>query len=155
MSEELKQSSENFSDDFSDIFEDTIADIPKSQEKVALPEERDYELARREQVLREKDDQLKRLNEVHSMRKKFLKALFGYLCVWSAATMGIVLVDGFWSDGFSASFEYGEPAKKVGFLLEGFSMSDAVEITLLTTTLAQVLGLTAIAFKWLFPKAKG
>ena len=155
MSEELKQSSEDLSEDFSEIFEDTIADIPKSQEKVALQEERDYELARREQSLREKEDQLKRLNEVHSMRKKFLKALFGYLCVWSLATIVIVLVDGFGSDGFSASFEYGAPVKKVGFLLDGFSMSDAVEITLLTTTLAQVLGLTAIAFKWLFPKAKG
>lgn len=127
----MSEKKEMLSEDFSEVFQDTIADIPRSQEDVVQNAEREYEVARREQILREKDDQIRRLNEVHGMRKKFLTALFVYLCGWSVVVVAVV-----WVDGFCVAFE----------------MSDAVEITLLSTTLAQVIGITIVAFKWLFPK---
>lgn len=131
MREERKTSAENLSEDFSEIFNDAVADFPQSQESVVSADERRYELAKREQALREKDEELARLRELHGMRKKYLIALFSHLCAWSLVTVAFVFMDG---------------------LFSAFEMSDAVEITLLTTTLAQVLGLTAIAFKWLFPR---
>lgn len=127
----MSEKKEMLSEDFSEVFQDTIADIPRSQEDVVQNAEREYEVARREQILREKDDQIRRLNEVHGMRKKFLTVLFIYLCLWSVVVVAVV-----WVDGFCVAFE----------------MSDAVEITLLSTTLAQVIGITIVAFKWLFPK---
>ena len=131
MREERKTGAENLSENFSEIFNDAVADFPQSQESVVSAAERRYELAKREQALREKDEELARLRELHGMRKKYLIALFSYLCAWSLVTAALVFADG---------------------LFSAFEMSDAVEVTLLTTTLAQVLGLTAIAFNWLFPR---
>lgn len=128
MSEEKKILSE----DFLEVFQDTVADIPQSQEMVLSEGEQKLEIARREQILREKDDQIHRLNEVHGLRKKFLMALFIYFCVWSGLTFLILIL--------------------VGCPARIFTLSDAVLCALLGTTFAQVVGLTAVAFKWLFPK---
>lgn len=77
--------------------------------------------------------------DIHCWRKYSLIVLFAYLCVWSIVILLFV-------------FFYGIKAVPFNCCPYGFSMSDPVIITLLTTTLAQVIGVTAIAFKWLFPK---
>lgn len=96
--------------------------------------EKNFELQRREQIIREKDLELERLNfELTTLHHEgiarwwVLVILGVYVIAWSAATWITLWV---------------------------MTFSDAVLITLFSTTLGQVLGLTAIALRWLFPKRK-
>ena len=93
--------------------------------------ETNFELQRREQIIREKDIALEKLKlELRTLEQEgaaswvVLVILGGYVFVWSVFTWGTL-----WFSTFS----------------------DAILITLLSTTLGQVLGLTAIALRWLFP----
>ena len=93
--------------------------------------ETNFELQRREQIIREKDIALEKLKlELRTLEQEgaarwvVLVILVGYVFVWSVFTWGTL-----WFSTFS----------------------DAILITLLSTTLGQVLGLTAIALRWLFP----
>lgn len=84
----------------------------------------------------ERQNQIDRAMAIHAWRKTSLVALFVYLFAWSVAILALVFLSG---------------AKPALFDLT-FGLSDSVLITLLTTTLAQVIGLLTIAFKWLFPR---
>lgn len=93
--------------------------------------ETNFELQRREQIIREKDIALEKLKlELRTLEQEgaarwvVLVILGGYVFVWSVFTWGTL-----WFSTFS----------------------DAILITLLSTTLGQVLGLTVIALRWLFP----
>lgn len=106
--------------------EDALASLSKSVENKEAP-------ASEEQYAAEwLGEKLKHYKEEHELRKLYMRRLFRYLKMWSA----LVLTALFFS----------------GFNFCGFSVSDAVMCTLLGTTFAQIVGLTAIAFKWLFPK---
>lgn len=106
--------------------EDALASLSKSIESEDAPATEDQYNA---EWLGEK---LKHYKEEHELRKLYMLRLFKYLKTWS----GLVLIALFLS----------------GWNIWGFSLSDAVLCTLLGTTFAQIVGLTAIAFKWLFPK---
>jgi len=73
----------------------------------------------------EKAQRAKREQEIHGWRKRVLVGLSVFLGIWSIFTFVSI-----------------------------FFLPESVAIALLTSTLAQVVGLTAIAFKWLFPREK-
>ena len=108
---------------------------PQQEANAVLTEtEKNFELQRREQIIREKDLELKRLNfELTTLHHEgiarwcVLVILGVYVIAWSTATWITLWV---------------------------MTFSDAVLITLFSTTLGQVLGLTAIALRWLYPKRK-
>lgn len=114
----------------------TLEDLGQqsSQEEantVLTETETNFELQRREQIIREKDIALEKLKlELRTLEQEgaarwvVLVILGGYVFVWSVFTWGTL-----WFSTFS----------------------DAILITLLSTTLGQILGLTAIALRWLFP----
>ncbi|MCI6589650.1 MAG: TMEM43 family protein [Lentisphaeraceae bacterium] len=92
---------------------------------VLTKQEQTFEWRQREQVIREKDEEIEQHQEERHMRKIALLLLFIFMSVWS----GLIFLTYWICD-----------------------TSDAVSITLFTTTLGQVLGLTTIALRWLFPK---
>lgn len=92
------------------------------QEEVLTKAEASFESQRREQILRQN-------MEEHGLRKKYLAHIFRLAVAIIAAVMAFVL--------FAA----------IGWL----HVSDAVQIAMLSTTTANVLGCLVIAFKWLFP----
>mgnify|MGYP000766026578 CR=1 FL=1 len=92
---------------------------------VLTKQEQTFEWRQREQVIREKDEEIEQHQEERCMRKIALLLLFIFMSVWS-----VLIFFTYWI----------------------CEMSDAVAITLFTTTLGQVLGLTTIALRWLFPK---
>lgn len=88
------------------------------------PEERRFEVQRRDQIIREKDEEIERCRDEHRLRKYFLNCVFWFVVAFVAATLAIVSLSG---------------------------LSDRVLMTLLTTTTANIIGILLIAFKWLFP----
>lgn len=110
------------------------AETAKSDEKSNAYEDVDSVLTPEETRLRlehiqEENNALKMRTQIlsseHKMRGKALILLFIFMASWSLITFIT-----YWA----------------------CEMSDAVVITLFTTTLGQVLGLTSIALRWLFPK---
>lgn len=83
------------------------------------------------QGLKEANQKLQQAADEHKLRIKTFDKLFILIVCWLAVTMSIIIRSG------------GE---------EHFNLSDAVLITLLSTTTLNVLGIFAIAAKWLFPK---
>jgi hypothetical protein len=106
------------------VIDNPLDKIQQGEEEVALPEE----LKLRLEHVREENNALKLKNDIlkskHEMRGKALLALFVFMSGWASLTFIT-----YWS----------------------CEMSDALAITLFTTTLGQVLGLTTIALRWLFP----
>jgi len=92
-------------------------------------DELDFGLQKREQEIRELRQSLDERHEEHELRKKFLHMV--YFFVVSVVCCALLLTV------FCAA----------GVL----HLSDAVLITVLTTTIANVIGCLLIAFKWLFP----
>ncbi|MBA3357265.1 MAG: hypothetical protein H0U18_15265 [Pyrinomonadaceae bacterium] len=78
--------------------------------------------------LREDVKQTKRIN---LFRLGMLVALFAVIILWIVSVMAITAI--------------------LGFHLWGFTLSDAVMMTYITTTTASVFGLFLIAAKWLYP----
>ncbi len=78
--------------------------------------------------LREDVKQTKRIN---LFRLGMLMALFAVIILWIVSVMAITTI--------------------LGFHLWGFTLSDAVMMTYITTTTASVFGLFLIAAKWLYP----
>ena len=72
---------------------------------------------------------LKERTEEHDLRKRYLDLTFKFVVWVTVAALFITLMDGIGS----------------------IDLSDSVVITLLTTTIANVLGCLLIAFHWLFP----
>ena len=91
---------------------------------ILTPDEQRFEVRRRDQIIREKDEEIERCKDEHKLRKRFLSRVFWFVVAFVAATLAIVV----WS-----------------------GLSDKVLITLLTTTTANIIGILLIAFKWLFP----
>ena len=83
------------------------------------------ELARQQEK-----DRIEREKDVYTFRKKGYSALFQLICGW-LALVGVVLL---------------------GVATRCLHLSDTVLVALLTTSTATVLGIFAIAAKWLFPK---
>ena len=112
--------------------EDLVQQSSQEEANTVLTEkEKNSELQRREQIIREKDIALEKLKlELRALEQEgvvrwvVLVILGIYVIVWSVLT---------WVTLWFSTF------------------SDAILITLLSTTLGQVLGLTAIALRWLFP----
>ena len=94
---------------------------------ILTPDERRFEVLRRDQIIREKEAEIERCKDEHKLRKRFLGYVFWFVVVFVVLTLAIVV----WS-----------------------SRSDKVLITLLTTTTANIIGILLIAFKWLFPTRK-
>lgn len=92
--------------------------------------EREFELSRREQIIREKDQLIIEHHEEHELRKRYLERTFKFVSWVTFVALAMTFMKG------------------VG----GMNLSDSVLITLLTTTIANVLGCLLIAFNWLFPK---
>lgn len=93
-------------------------------------EEKRFENLRREQIIREKDEELKQAHDIHGLRKWYLGLSFGFVAVFAAAALTVLVLCG-------------------SGVLE---LNTTVLVTLLTTTMANVIGILAIAFKWLFPR---
>lgn len=72
---------------------------------------------------------LKERTEEHDLRKRYLDLTFKFVVWVTVAALFLTLMDGIGS----------------------IDLSDSVVITLLTTTIANVLGCLLIAFHWLFP----
>lgn len=84
-------------------------------------------MRRRDQIIREKDEEIECCKDEHNLRKRFLNYVFWFVVSFVVLTLAIVV----WSD-----------------------LSDKVLMTLLTTTTANIIGILLIAFKWLFPSRK-
>ena len=95
-------------------------------------DEKLFEARKREQLIRQKDEEIRRLNEIHDLRKSYLRAAFVFVSVFSIVSISLVALCG------------------RGLL----TLADGIIVTLLTTTMANVLGVLYIAFNWLFPKPK-
>ena len=100
-------------------------------------DEKLFEARKREQLIREKDliinqaeEELQQLRSVHSLRARYLAISFLFVAAFSAASMAVVVQCG------------------AGCL----TLDSSVLIAILTTTMANVIGVLCIAFKWLFPK---
>ena len=80
----------------------------------------------------EESNRLDNANKAQNMglRKSYAKLIFGVMCFWLAAVLSVVIFDGFHYDGFA--------------------LQPTVVITLLSTTTANMLGIWAIIFKYLF-----
>ena len=83
------------------------------------------ELARQQEK-----DRIEREKDVYTFRKRGYRALFQLICGW-LTLVGVVLL---------------------GVATRCLHLSDTVLVALLTTSTATVLGIFAIAAKWLFPK---
>ena len=88
------------------------------------PDERHFEVLRRDQIIRAQEEEIERCKDEHKLRKHFLNLVFWFVVMFVVATLLIVVLS---------------------------ELSDKVLITLLTTTTANVIGILLIAFKWLFP----
>ncbi len=76
---------------------------------------------------------LKQRDEEHELRKLYLYKTFKFVSYVTMVALAMTFMKG------------------VG----GMNLSDSVVITLLTTTIANVIGCLLIAFHWLFPKREG
>ena len=101
-------------------------------------EERDAEIASKEQVarfnLRAKNQTLRQLKEEHELRKKFMPFVYWLVVGVIGSTIFLLLVTGI--------------VNACGKIF----LSDKVLITLLTATVADILGIFYIAIRWLYPK---
>ncbi|MDR2018828.1 MAG: hypothetical protein LBQ00_08205 [Syntrophobacterales bacterium] len=89
----------------------------------------------KEKIIQEKEkDELQRSREEHTLRKKYLQRVFLFVVIFVGLVLILVSLAG---------------CKGISFYL-----SDAVLITLLTTTTANIIGVLLIAFNWLFPSGK-
>ena len=95
-------------------------------------EEIDFEIARREQIIREKDLGIQQHKEEHSLRKLYLRCSFVFVVIFVGIVMLVLVLSS----------------------CNVLRLSDSVLITLLTTTTANVLGVLFISFKWLFPSIR-
>lgn len=93
-------------------------------------EEAAYEVHRREQIIKEKADEIERHKEEHQLRKLFLHFVFWFVVAFVVAVMTCLVLC----------------ATGV------FHLTEKVQMTLLGTTTIDIVGLLYIAFKWLFPK---
>lgn len=94
-------------------------------DKLAKDEERELDLASKRESLEQK-------RRVNKARLVLLIALFTLIVVWICSVIVITLLE--------------------GFHFRGFSLSEKVLITYITTTTASVFGLFYIGAKWLFGK---
>ena len=104
----------------------------------ALPaEERNAEFASKEKVVRFYErlcsQALKQRREEHELRKRFMPRVFWLVVGVLGASVLLMLLSGI-CNALGASF-----------------LSDKVLITLLTATVADVLGILYIAMRWLYP----
>ena len=105
----------------------------------ALPDdERNAEIASKEQVarfnVRARNQTLKQLKEEHELRKRFMPFVYWLVVGVIGSTIVLLLVAGI-----------------VNACGHNF-LSDKVLITLLTATVADILGIFYIAIRWLYPK---
>lgn len=89
-----------------------------------------FEIQKRELIIREKDQIIREHHEEHELRKTYIHSTFVFVVAVTFVALFITVSAG------------------NGWL----KLSDAVLITLLTTTIAHVLGCLFIAFHWLFPR---
>lgn len=127
------------SHDFFTAVEKTGENIPKSQ----LPsstQDLDPDPSLSLEDLKQKHDiellkqELEELKDTHTLRLKFAKSIFWVVVLWLLFVSIILVMEGFW--------------------LWDFSLSDAILITILTTTSINIIGLLVIVAKWLFPNGK-
>ena len=97
----------------------------KKPDKLAKDEEHELDLASKRESLQQK-------RRVNKARLVLLIALFTLIVVWICSVIVITLFE--------------------GFHFRGFSLSEKVLITYITTTTASVFGLFYIGAKWLFGK---
>ncbi len=93
-------------------------------------DEQRFEALRKEQIIREKDEELKQAHDIHDLRKTYLRASFWFVGLFAFTAMVVLVLCG----------------------CSVLELNTTVLVTLLTTTMANVIGILAIAFKWLFPK---
>ena len=105
-------------------------EMPDAASRVVNTDELHFEVMKRDQLIREKDQALQERSDEHDLRKKYIRATFVFVC-------GVTFVSLFLTT-----------AAGMGWI----ALSDTVLVTLLTTTIANVLGCLFIAFHWLFPK---
>ena len=101
-------------------------------------EERDAEIASKEQVarfnLRARNQTLRQLKEEHELRKRFMPFVYWLVVSVIGSTILLLLLSGI-VNACGNTF-----------------LSDKVLITLLTATVADILGIFYIAIRWLYPK---
>lgn len=100
-------------------------------------DEKQFEAQKRELLVREKnvtiqkqEEELAQLREIHALRTRYVGISFLFVAVFSMAAVAIVVQSG----------------------MENLTLDSSVLIALLTTTMANVIGVLCIAFNWLFPK---
>ena len=101
-------------------------------------DERDAEIASKEKVIRFYErilsQELKQRREEHELRKRFMPRVFWLVVGVLASTVGLLIAAGC--------------VNACG----GRFLSDKVLITLLTATVADIIGILIIAMRWLYPK---
>lgn len=89
-----------------------------------------FEIQKRELIIREKDQLLEEHHEEHELRKTYIRSTFVFVAGVTFISLFVTVSTG----------------------LRWVKLSDTVLVTLLTTTIANVLGCLFIAFHWLFPR---
>ena len=111
--------------DLTRIFPPPIVEKIPAETAESEGQEQEIDLVRKHEK-----DRIEREKDVYTFRKKGYSALFQLICGW-LALVGVVLL---------------------GVATRCLHLSDTVLVALLTTSTATVLGIFAIAAKWLFPK---
>ena len=113
-----------------DVFVPSDPAVEARQSADVLTEgERRFEILRREQIIREKDQELEQHREEHGLRKRYLLSVFVFVQLFVFCVMAILVLC----------------ATSV------LVLGERVQMVLLGTTTIDLVGLLYIAFKWLFP----
>ena len=115
--------------DIDDLLHATASQVEYSDNKELNRETTELILASRRKDVEKKAEEIEGLKQDREQRKIFGYCIFGFMCLYMAASLVIVFLCG-----------YGAMILDVSVL-----------ITLLTTTLANVIGVFAFVAKYLFP----
>lgn len=97
--------------------------VSQADASTHTPEETNFEVLRREQILRE-------MRDCHSLRKGYLLASFIFVCLFVIAVLCLVVCAG----------------------CKILVLGDSALVAIVASMTATVVGILAIAFKWLFPR---
>jgi hypothetical protein len=133
------------------------AEDPKTNQKLKLIEAQATALIQQNQ----------RLSQMHKLRQNVAVFIFVIIFVWLVCVMALVFFGSYdvtYLKGSCVSYEYHTWLQKLVAVPEGcavlksgnfLNLSESIVIALITTTTANVLGLSYIVAKWLFPKPQG
>lgn len=137
--------------------EETVFDTPVNEKESEM-------LDLREQQVLGLEKRVDHFQQLYALRSRVAIFIFFLIFVWLLCVMGLVFLGSYevyYLKGNCNNYELHSWYQKIKALPEGCSylkrstflnLSESIVIALITTTTANVLGLSYIVAKWLFPK---